>query len=402
MTTRPVAPIVAGGQRGTPNEVLAMIRSGQARTRAELIAQTGLSRSTLSQRLNELFEANLIVGVGEANSTGGRPATILAFNSGAGTVIAAALGVTRMRVAILDLGGRVLAEHEEAHAISDGPTVTLERIAAVVETLLADSGRDWSPIWGCGVGLPGPVEFASGRPVSPPIMPGWDGFPVGDWLQEQFSCTALVDNDVNVMALGEREQHFPGEEQLVFVKVGTGIGAGIIVAGRLHRGAQGSAGDIGHIYVPGHDDVICECGNTGCLEAVVGGRALASRLRAAGLDIQAPADVIAHVQSGNTLAVHTVREAGRELGLVLAGLVNSVNPAVIVLGGSISAAGDHLLAGVREVIYRRSPPLATRSLRIVGTASRDRAGIVGAAAMVTDVVLERVTGAAAAEASSAV
>lgn len=389
-------------QRGAPSEILNLIRTGQARTRAELITHTGLSRSTLSQRLNDLFGANLIVGGGEAGSTGGRPATILAFNADAAMVVAAVFGVTTMRLAILNLGGRVLAEHQELHAIADGPTETLERLAEVADALLAESGCKRDSVWGCGVGLPGPVEFATGRPVSPPIMPGWDGFPVGDWLQERFQCTALVDNEVNVMALGEREQHFPGEQQLVFVKVGTGIGSGIIAGGHLHRGAQGSAGDIGHIYVPGHDDIICECGNTGCLEAVVGGRALARRLRDAGLDTKGAADVVAHVQSGNMVAVHAVRDAGRELGLVLAGLVNSVNPAVIVLGGALSAAGDHLLAGVREVIYRRSPPLATRSLRIVTTASRDRAGIVGAAAMATDAVLERATGVVAESAAAAV
>jgi predicted NBD/HSP70 family sugar kinase len=218
-------------------------------------------------------------------------------------------------------------------------------------------------------------------------MPGWDGFPVADWLEEHFACPVLVDNDVNVMALGEREHYYPHEKQFMFVKVGTGIGAGLIVDGRLHRGAQGSAGDIGHIYLPGHDEVVCECGNTGCLEAVAGGRALARRLRAQGVDAAGSRDVVAQVIAGNTDAVLAVREAGRELGLVLAGLVNAINPALIVLGGAIAAAGDHLLAGVREVIYRRSPPLATRNLRIVASAAGGRAGVIGAAVMITDEIL---------------
>ncbi len=376
-----------GAGRSTSVDILALIRSGAARTRAELIAQTGLSRSTVSQRLTQLFDSNLVIGEGEASSTGGRPATILAFNGSAGVVIAAALGATRSRVAVVDLGGAVLAEHEEPHSIADGPTATLEGIAAQAETLLKRARVKKAHVWGFGVGLPGPVEFASGRPVSPPIMPGWDGFPVADWLEEKFSCSVLVDNDVNVMALGEREQHFAGEDEFMFVKFGTGIGAGIIAGGRLHRGAQGSAGDIGHISVPGHDDVVCECGNTGCLEAVVGGRALARRLQAEGLDTVNSRDVVAQVLAGNTDAVLAVRDAGRELGLVLAGLVNAINPAVIVLGGAISAAGDHLLAGVREVIYRRSPPLATRNLRVVASAAGGRAGVIGAANMITSDVL---------------
>jgi predicted NBD/HSP70 family sugar kinase len=377
----------AGAYRGTSVDILSLIRSGAARTRAELIAQTGLSRSTVSQRLSQLFDSNLVVGEGEASSTGGRPATILAFNGSAGIVIAAALGATRSRVAVVDVGGKVLAEHEEAHSIAEGPTATLEGIAAQAEALLKRARVKKADVWGFGVGLPGPVEFASGRPISPPIMPGWDGFPVAEWLEEKFSCTVLVDNDVNVMALGEREHLFAGEDEFMFVKVGTGIGAGIIAGGHLHRGAQGSAGDIGHIYVPGHDDVVCECGNTGCLEAVVGGRALARRLRARGLDTANSRDVVVQVLAGHTDAVLAVREAGRELGLVLAGLVNAVNPAVIVLGGAISAAGDHLLAGVREVIYRRSPPLATRNLRIVASATGGRAGVMGAASMITSHVV---------------
>ncbi len=374
---------------GTRTEILTLIRNGAARTRAELIAQTGLSRSTVSQRLGELFEANLVVGEGEAGSTGGRPATLLAFNGSAGAVVAAALGATGCRVAVTDLGGGVLAEHEEPHEIADGPTATLELIAARAEKLLKKARVAKGELWGFGVGLPGPVEFASGRAVSPPIMPGWDGFPVADWLEEHFSCPVLVDNDVNVMALGERQQFFPETDHFVFVKVGTGIGAGLIIDGHLHRGAQGSAGDIGHINVPEHDDVLCECGNRGCLEAVVGGGALARRLRAEGLDTATARDVVAHVLAGDTSAILAVRDAGREIGLVLAGLVNLINPAVIVLGGAISGAGDHLLAGVREVIYRRSPPLATRNLRIVTSAAGGRAGVMGAAAMIAGEILSR-------------
>jgi predicted NBD/HSP70 family sugar kinase len=377
-----------------------LIRSGQARTRAELIARTGLSRSTVTQRLSELFDLNLIVSVGDAASTGGRPPSFLSFNSRAGAVISVVLGSTHMRVALLDLGGEILAQHVEAHVMSGGPVATLERVAAAVDGLRDDAGIEPHPIWGCGVGLPGPVEFASGRPVSPPIMPGWDGFPVGDWLRDRFSCTVLVDNEVNVMTLGEREQCFPGERDLVCVKVGTGIGAGLIIDGRLYRGAQGSAGDIGHIYVPGHDDVVCECGNTGCLEAVVSGRGLARRLREAGLDTHSSRDVVREAQNGSQIAVQVVREAGRELGLVLAGLVNSINPAVVVLTGAMTAAGDNLLAGAREVVYRRSAPLATRNLRIVTSTSSDKAGIVGAATMTVDALLDRITGAEAQPPSS--
>jgi predicted NBD/HSP70 family sugar kinase len=368
-------------------DILLLIRQGAARTRAELMALTGLSRSTMSQRLNELFDANLIVGDGEASSTGGRPASVLRFNGSAGLVAVAAIGVSGSRVALVDLDGTVLAEHDEQGAIALGPTNTLDRVAVRIRTLLETLETSAATLWGIGVGLPGPVEFASGRPISPPIMPGWDGFPVADWLQEHFSCTALVDNDVNVMALGEHDAHYPDEDQLVFVKVGTGIGAGVIANGDLYRGAMGSAGDIGHIYVSGYDDVICECGNNGCLEAIAGGRAIARKLDMQGLQCAGSMDVVRYAVAGEKEAVLAIREAGLELGVVLAGLVNALNPGIVVLGGNLAKSGDHLLATVREVIYRRSPPLATRNLHIVASKAGDRAGVLGAAAMITKAVL---------------
>ena len=163
--------------RGSALDVLSLIRSGRAKTRAELMTETGLSRSTISQRLSELFQANLVNGAGEASSTGGRPAAVMGFNPSAGVVLAAAVGVTGSRVAVIDLAGHIIAEHHEQGSIAAGPTATLERIAERARTLLVDIGIEDDDLWGFGVGLPGPVEFASGRAVSPPIMPGMGRIP---------------------------------------------------------------------------------------------------------------------------------------------------------------------------------------------------------------------------------
>lgn len=383
MKEHPITRRLPGDQGGLA-DILRLIRSGTATTRAELIEQTGLSRSTVSQRLSTLMESELVVGVGEASSTGGRPATLLSFNGSAGVVLTAVLGATSSRVAVVDLGGRVLAERAEDRLISDGPTATLEAITAEFRDLLGQTETKEENVWGVGIGVPGPVEFASGRPISPPIMPGWDNFPVGAWLTEQLGCPALVDNDVNMMALGERFLRWSSSGQFIFIKVGTGIGAGIIADGHLYRGAQGSAGDIGHINVPGHDDVVCECGNTGCLEAVAGGRALTRRLAEAGLPVADARDVVEQVRGGNTAAIQAVRAAGRDIGSVLAMLVNAFNPSTIAIGGALSAAGDHLLAGVREVVYQRSPPLATRNLNILSTEPDNQIGVIGAAVMLTE------------------
>jgi predicted NBD/HSP70 family sugar kinase len=238
-----------------------------------------------------------------------------------------------------------------------------------------------------GVGLPGPVAFASGEPVNPPIMPGWDRYPVGDRLAQRFTVPALVDNDVNIMAVGEHWSSWRDEDFLLFVKIGTGIGCGIVAGGRVHRGADGAAGDIGHIHVPDHDDVVCRCGNRGCVEAVAGGGAMAARLRDAGLPTATSRDVVAHVRAGRAEAVQLIREAGRTLGGVLATCVNMLNPAVIVIGGDVARADEPLLAGIREVVYRRSLPLATRGLRIVRSELDDRAGVIGAAVMAIEEVL---------------
>ena len=217
-------------------------------------------------------------------------------------------------------------------------------------------------------------------------MPGWDGYRVADRLADHFGAPTLVDNDVNIMALGEHWKAWRAYDHLLFVKVGTGIGCGIITDGRIHRGAQGAAGDIGHIHVPGNEE-ICRCGNRGCLEAVAGGGAMAARLRADGIAAENSRDVVRHVRDGRPEAMQLVRQAGRELGEVLAASVNFFNPGVIVIGGDIAHADEHLLAGVREVVYQRAVPLGTRSLRIVRSALDDRAGVIGAAVMVIEHVL---------------
>jgi predicted NBD/HSP70 family sugar kinase len=238
-----------------------------------------------------------------------------------------------------------------------------------------------------GVGLPGPVEHSSGRPINPPIMPGWDGYDVPGHLGRELGAVVLVDNDVNVMALGEHFAHWPDADHLVLVKVATGIGSGIISDGALRRGAQGAAGDLGHIQVPHGPDLPCRCGNTGCLEAVASGAAVAARLRELGIEAASSRDVVRLARAGSVPAIQALREAGRQIGQVLASAVSLLNPDVIVLGGALSQAGEHLLAGVREVVYARSLPLATQHLRIVESRTGERAGVIGAAVLVLDHML---------------
>ena len=374
------------GRVNTPGELLALIRAGTAVTRADLARQTGLARSTVAQRVDALLASGLVLEAGDTPSTGGRPATMLAFNHQAGVVLVADLGATHARVAVTDLAGTPLAELAGDLDIALGPAEVLKWVAARFHELLDQTAHAPVDVRGIGIGVPGPVEFDTGRPVNPPIMPGWDGFDIPGWFADRYAAPVLVDNDVNIMARGEHWVHWRRTPHLLFVKVGTGIGCGIVADGHVHRGARGAAGDIGHIRATG-EDVICACGNIGCLEAVAGGHALATRLAASGVDAQNSRDVVRLVHEGNVKATQMVRAAGRTLGEVLAGTVNFFNPAVIVIGGDIAEAHAQLLAGVREGIFSRSLPLATRDLRVVPCRLGDRAGITGAAITAIEQVL---------------
>jgi predicted NBD/HSP70 family sugar kinase len=254
------------------------------------------------------------------------------------------------------------------------------------DELLADIGKTRGEVRGVGIGVPGPVDFARGMAVNPPIMAGWHLYPIKDRLATRYRAPVLVDNDVNIMALGEYWVMEPKVDDFVFVKVGTGIGSGLILGGVLHRGADGAAGDIGHVRATS-DEVVCRCGNNGCLEASAGGGALAAQLRASGLEVTGGRDVVRLLEQGNEEATRAVRQAGRLIGQVLASMVNLLNPSLIMIGGDLARAEQQLLAGIREVVYQRSTTLSTTDLSITTSALRDRAGITGAAATAIDHIL---------------
>jgi predicted NBD/HSP70 family sugar kinase len=383
------APPVSSAHPFGAGTMLQLIRAGQGTTRSDLVTLTGLARSTVAQRLEQLRAQGLLRDLGETDSTGGRPPMMLAFNEDAGVVLAADLGATHSRLAITNLGGAVLAEDRGEVEIASGPGPVLDWVDERFGELLLSIGRDAADVRGIGIGVPGPVEHVTGRPRNPPIMPGWDNHPIPERFADRYEVPVLVDNDVNIMALGEHWTHWREVDHLLFVKVGTGIGCGIVMDGRIHRGAEGAAGDIGHIRVAadGAEEMTCRCGNVGCLEALAGGAAMAAQLREAGLDAADSRSVVALARAGEGAAVRLVRDSGRLIGEVLAAAVNLYNPSVIVVGGDIAQAHEQLLAGVREVVYQRSLPLATRHLRIVRSQLADRAGVIGAAVMVIEAVL---------------
>ena len=360
------------------SDLFQILRDGRPRTRTELSAMTGLARSTVALRIDALMRLGLVGPVGDAVSTGGRPSSQFAITASERVVLGVDVGASHLRIAISDLTGRIQAEAGDRILVTEGPEAVLGWVETAARGLLEKLGRDSSDLLAIGIGLPGPVEHSTGRPTNPPIMPGWDRFSIPGWFAHVYDAPVLVDNDVNIMALAEHWTHWRTVDHLLYVKVATGIGSGVISGGFLQRGAQGTAGDIGHVYVARGAQVPCTCGNRGCLEALASGPAIGRALKEVDLKATTSQDVVELVKRGNIDAIQAVRQAGRDIGEVLTTCVSLINPEVIVIGGSLAQAGEHLIAGVREIVYTRSMPLATEHLQITQSKAGSDAAVLGA------------------------
>lgn len=374
------------GMRADPatGEMLRAFADGRPRTRAELVDETGLARTAVMTRLDLFFELGLIVHLDRAPSTGGRPSARLVFDPSVRSLLAIDLGATHSTIALTDLDGRVLVERREELDIAGGPVPVLDHALDVCDDVLESAGVGLDEIAGFGLGVPGPVEHTSGRPVRPPIMPGWDGFDIPGYVRRRFDTTVLVDNDVNLLALGERASRFPRALDLMFVKVGTGIGAGIVSGGLLQRGALGAAGDLGHVQIPR----TAPSSGEGDLEAVASGAAMVRSLARSGRAVHSVRELIDLLHARDPDAVAAAGLAGLQIGEVLATCVSLLNPSVIVLGGGVALASPEIVTGVREVVARRSLPLATQSLSVVAAEQGGQGGVRGAALMLRRHLLE--------------
>lgn len=370
----------------TPGELLQLIYEDRAHTRYELAEITGVSRSTTNQRLDALLPTGMIIESGTVN-TGGRRATTFSFNQRAGVFLAADISASRTRLAVTDLRAHLLHTRNIDLPVSEGPEAILAATGAGFLSLLEEADLSAHSVWGIGIGMPGPVEFRTGRPVEPPTMPGWDDFDVPGWFSPQFSAPVLVDQDTNVMALGAQRTQWSDADPLLLVKVGTGIGAGMINGGRIFRGAQGGAGDIGHLRLKGYREHQCRCGNTGCVEAAAGGWAIVRDLQEHRPEVRTTADLLALLHSSDAEALRLTRRAGRVIGEAIAVMVNILNPSTVVLGGMLAHATSDLLAGVREIVYQRSLPLATRGLIIDTVPPAEDTPLIGAAALMIEEII---------------
>ena len=377
-------------------------RADGAVSRAGIVGAVGVSRSKVSMEVGRLLEAGLLVEDGLAESEGGRRSSLLGIPRSAGLIAAVDLGATSIDVALTTLGSELVAHRGEPAEIKAGPRRVLGRVGEMLAGLLEEEGAGARDVLAIGVGVPGPVEQASGLLKSPPIMPGWDRFPIRGFFAGEYAAPVFVDNDVNVMALGE---HWGGVgrgiDDMLFVKIGTGIGGGIIADGRLYRGTQGCAGDIGHVSVD-PEGPVCSCGNRGCLEAMAGAPAIAREAERRAREGLSPAlaavleekgeidarDVGEAAAFGDYEALMIIKRSGRLVGRVLATLVSVLNPSLIVIGGGVAHIGHSLLAEIRSAVYGRSLPLATRNLPIVLSELDEVAGVTGASVLAAEGVLQ--------------
>ncbi|NES16589.1 MULTISPECIES: ROK family protein [Micromonospora] len=375
--------------------LLRLLRDEGPVSRAELGDRLQMPRPRLLAELERLVGLGYVAEAGLAASRGGRRSTLVELSP-------------RLRFAAVDLGassidvevvnGRLepVAAYTEPADIRSGPKVTLQRVNELLHKARVDGA--YERLDAVGIGVPGPVSFRDGVPVSPPIMPGWDRFPVRELLTREHGCPAVVDNDVNIMAVGERHGGVAHSvDNFLFIKIGTGIGCGIYLNGEVYRGTDGCAGDIGHIQVDPNGPM-CSCGNLGCLEAVFSGAALAREATAAARAEVSPAlaerlagrgavtalDVAQGAAEGDVTCIQLIRDGGRRVGSVLAGLVSFTNPSMIVIGGGLAQLGHILLAEIRSVVYRRSLPLATGNLPVVLSELGPRAGVAGAAVLASE------------------
>ena len=370
------------GHGSSAGAILDLIRSGHSRSRAEIARSTGLSPSTVAQRIDALIEAGYVREAGEGVSQGGRRPRTLEVDPTTGVVCAVDLGSHHATLGLVDLSGRLIAVRNENMDIGDGPQRILTWIASVAEEMVAEHAAPGQRLRGYGLGLPGPVDSA-GLMVSPSRMPGWNGVDVAAMMTRISGLPAAIDNDANLMALGEHVSLNGDVQNFVFVKAGSSIGCGVIASGELYHGHHGMAGDISHVTVPGAPPVLCSCGRTGCLDAVAGGAAIVQALRDAGVAVTDTGDVLALARDAHPLATQMLREAGTRVGGVLATIMNFFNPQRLVLGGILGEA-EAFVAGVRSRIYFECLPMITDTLDISVSVAKDRAGILGAARVVLD------------------
>jgi glucokinase-like ROK family protein len=375
--------------------VIDALRDRGTASRAEIARATGLSRSTVSSIVSDLIESGLLSERGEATGVahgeaGGRPPVLLSLNASAGLAVGVDFGHTHLRVAVSDLSHQVLAESWRELDVDHSAEEGLDAAAELVDKVLHEAKVSRKGVLGVGMGLPGPINRSTGAVGSSSILPGWVGVNAAAEMGRRLGLPVKVENDANLGALAEFVSGAgQGYSNVVYIKLSSGVGAGLLFAGRLHQGAGGTAGEIGH--TPAHNGTaICRCGSRGCLETVASARAIAEQVGVSRGEPVSTRKLLELTASGDPAATRLIGEAGREIGVALAGLCNLINPSCVIIGGDLSAAGELITEPVLESIRRYAIASAAEEVTVAPGVLGERAELLGALALVlhaTDGVL---------------
>ncbi len=367
--------------------VIDAFRGRGTASRAEIARATGLSRSTVSSIVSDLIAAGLLTEQAEATGVahgeaGGRPPVLLSLNPSAGLAVGVDFGHTHLRVAVSDLSHEVLAESWQELDVDHSAEEGLDAAAKLVDEVLNEAKAERKGVIGVGMGLPGPINRMTGAVGSSSILPGWVGVNAAMEMERRLRLPVRVENDANLGALAEFVWGSGrGFADVVYIKLSSGVGAGLLFGGRLHQGAGGTAGEIGHMPAQ-NGTAICRCGSRGCIETVASARAIAEQVGVSRGEDVSPRDLLRLISDRDPAASRLVGEAGREIGVALAGLCNLVNPNCVIIGGDLSAAGDLITEPVVESIRRYAIASAAEEVKVVAGVLGERAELLGALALV--------------------
>jgi len=368
-------------------------------SRTELADKMGLTRAAVSLIVTDLLEAGVIQEAEIRSAPSGRPPVNLEINPDRGLVGAIDMGATHMSIAIGDFTARILQELEVSLDIKHGPERCLEEADRQLGKLLESQGLSFSKLSAIGLGVPGPVITEAGMVVSPPIMPGWDRYPIRATLEKKWGCPVTLNNDAELGALGEWAFGAGrGEKNIAYIKVGSGIGAGLILNQQIYVGTTGAAGEIGHLTID-ENGPLCNCGNHGCLEAFAGGHAISNQgkslvrsgkrtlLSATALEKITAHEVAEAARRGDLHSQEILRRAGTFIGIAIAGLINLFNPSIVIIGGGVAQAGDLLTAAIRQAVRERAMRASEQSVRITTAMLGRRSLLIGATVQAINVAI---------------
>ena len=352
-----------------------------ALTQVELAAVTGLSPATVSNIVKEQAAAGVLTTTPTSRS--GRRAVRVTLAREMGLVVGLHVSNRQLRLALADAGHQVLAERTLPLARDHRADSELDRVMLLIQDMAESVGAGLGEVLAVGVGLAAPVDPRTGIIATAGLLRGWDGVPVAEELEARLHRPVFVDNEANLGALGEyRMGAAQGIQQAAYLRVSHGVGAGLIVDGRVYRGGSGKAGEIGHLTLV-EQGLVCRCGNRGCLETLVGAAALAAQFPGSHGDVKLR-DIVLRADSGDARARRVIADAGRHLGIALAGLSNLIDPHRIVVGGELAEAGEMLLSPLRHALERSTLATGSGGPEVVKGALGERAEVLGAVLFAID------------------